>query len=227
MIPQAGLGNQIIYLNINAILYLISGIVALSVSYVSFKYSKIIEESLLNYISFGFILLGLGLVIQGSLMILLSFNIARFSENIKTIYISSVMYLILQVIAYIIISVGYSKKAYWNSGEALISIIFTKKREYFLLGAYIFDASQIIIIFLLSLIVFTGYLVHMKNKNTFSLLVLIAFSLMLISHITYLLSSLMFSIDDYFIANIIQFLGFLSLLIFLIRSGHIGRTEEK
>ncbi len=227
MILHAGIGNQIIYLNINAILYLISGIVALSVSFVSYKYSKIIEESLLNYISFGFTLLGLGLVIQGSLMILLSFNIARFSENIRAIYISSVMYLILQVIAYITISIGYSKKAYWNSGASLISVIFTKKREYFLLGAYIFDASQIVIIFLLGFIVFTGYLVHMKNKNIFSLLVLIAFSLMLISHIVYLFSSLMFSTDYYFIANIIQFLGFLSLLLFLIRSGHIGGTKEK
>ncbi|MFP3143602.1 MAG: hypothetical protein RXQ93_01075 [Caldisphaera sp.] len=79
----------------------------------------------------------------------------------------------------------------------------------------------------MGLIVFTGYLIHIRNKNTFSLLVLIAFSLMLISHITYLFSSLSFSVNYYFVANIIQFFGFLSLLIFLIRSGHIGRTKEK
>ncbi|MGC9183099.1 hypothetical protein [Caldisphaera sp.] len=221
-------GNQVIYLNVNAILYIVSGIVALSVSLVSFKYNKIIKENVLNYISLGFALLGLGLIIQGSLMILLSFNIARISEDLRATYISSLIYLFLQLIAYIIITIGYTREAYWSNVEPLlITIILTKKREYFLLGAYIFDAVQIILIFLLGLIVFSGYLIHMKNKNTFSLLVLIAFSLMLISHIVYLLSSLSFSVNYYFIANIIQFLGFLSLLIFLIRSGHIGRTKEK
>ncbi|PMP60102.1 MAG: hypothetical protein C0171_04325 [Caldisphaera sp.] len=221
-------GNQVIYLNVNAILYVVSGIVALSVSLVSFKYNKIIKENVLNYISLGFALLGLGLIIQGSLMILLSFNIARISEDLRATYISSLIYLFLQLIAYTIITIGYTREAYWSNVEPLlITIILTKKREYFLLGAYIFDAVQIILIFLLGLIVFSGYLIHMKNKNTFSLLVLIAFSLMLISHIVYLLSSLSFSVNYYFIANIIQFLGFLSLLIFLIRSGHIGRTKEK
>ncbi|MGC8572765.1 MAG: hypothetical protein ACP5L0_01975 [Caldisphaera sp.] len=221
-------GNQVIYLNVNAILYIVSGIVALSVSLVSFKYNKIIKENVLNYISLGFALLGLGLIIQGSLMILLSFNIARISEDLRATYISSLIYLFLQLIAYTIITIGYTREAYWSNVEPLlITIILTKKREYFLLGAYVFDAVQIILIFLLGLIVFSGYLIHMKNKNTFSLLVLIAFSLMLISHIVYLLSSLSFSVNYYFIANIIQFLGFLSLLIFLIRSGHIGRTKEK
>jgi len=221
-------GNQVIYLNINAILYVISGIIALSISYVSYKYNKIIKENVLNYISLGFALLGLGLIIQGSLMILLSFNIARISEDLRATYISSLVYLFLQLIAYTIITIGYTKEAYWSSSELfLLTIILTKKREYFLLGAYIFDAVQIILIFLLGLIVFTGYLIHIRNKNTFSLLVLIAFSLMLISHITYLFSSLSFSINYYFVANIIQFFGFLSLLIFLIRSGHIGRTKEK
>ncbi|MGC9134625.1 hypothetical protein [Caldisphaera sp.] len=221
-------GNQVIYLNVNAILYVVSGIVALSVSLVSFKYNKIIKENVLNYISLGFALLGLGLIIQGSLMILLSFNIARISEDLRATYISSLIYLFLQLIAYTIITIGYTREAYWSNVEPLlITIILTKKREYFLLGAYVFDAVQIILIFLLGLIVFSGYLIHMKNKNTFSLLVLIAFSLMLISHIVYLLSSLSFSVNYYFIANIIQFLGFLSLLIFLIRSGHIGRTKEK
>ncbi|WP_292319702.1 hypothetical protein [Caldisphaera sp.] len=221
-------GNQVIYLNVNAILYIVSGIVALSVSLVSFKYNKIIKENVLNYISLGFALLGLGLIIQGSLMILLSFNIARISEDLRATYISSLIYLFLQLIAYTIITIGYTREAYWSNAEPLlITIILTKKREYFLLGAYVFDAVQIILIFLLGLIVFSGYLIHMKNKNTFSLLVLIAFSLMLISHIVYLLSSLSFSVNYYFIANIIQFLGFLSLLIFLIRSGHIGRTKEK
>ncbi|MGC9047325.1 MAG: hypothetical protein ACP5I6_01460 [Caldisphaera sp.] len=229
MILSPANGPPIIYLDTNAILDIISGIVGLSVSYVSYKYNRLIQERILDYISLGFILLGIGLVIQGFIMLLLGFNFARIREDIRLTYISSVMYLILQLAAYLIITVGYSREAYWSKSALgfLLTYFVIKKREYLLLGAYIFDASQLIIILLLGFIVFLGFLVHVRDRSSFSLLVLLSFFLMLVSHITFLFSSLIFSDFYYLIANIIQFLGFLLLLVFLVRSGHIGRTKEK
>ncbi|MCE4623536.1 MAG: hypothetical protein F7B11_02175 [Caldisphaeraceae archaeon] len=213
-----------VYLNLNAILDVVSAIIGFSVSYVSFKYNRLIQETVLNYISMGFALLGIGLLMQGVLMLLFAFNLFKFPDDYRLSYTSSVFYLVLQLISYAIIAIGYSKETYWPKESLALPLAYVlfKKKQYFLLRTLIFDASQLIIIFFLAFIVFLGFLVHSRDKKTFSLLVLISFSLMLISHIGFLFSSLAFSEYYYVISNTVQFVGFLMLLIFLVRSGHIG-----
>jgi hypothetical protein len=216
----------------NAVLDLASGIVALLVSYYSFQYNKLAESSLLKFISFGFMLLGIGLLSQSSVLLLFSFNVAQITDRRVLGYAVSVAYVLLQLVAYFVIALEYGRRAYapkvrvgGTGGVSLmISILVLLQRAptHLLLGTIVFDVSQLVVIILLAFIVFQGVLIYSGTKSRLSELVLLGFVLILVSHIAILASSLLFSDIEYLAGDIIQFAGFLSLLYFVIQSGRIG-----
>ncbi|MEM3185721.1 MAG: hypothetical protein QXQ39_03440 [Conexivisphaerales archaeon] len=215
-----------------AILDILSGAVALLVSYTAFKYNRLIESDVLKFVSFGFMMLGIGLLLEGSLLSLLAFNVGRIAEDLRLVYISSLLYLVLQVFAYSSFALGYSRGAY-SRREGITTAVFALfliarpvRQYYFLLGTYVNDITQLIVIVLLSFVVFQGFLMHGRTKSKFSLLVLAGFVLILIAHLVMLGSSIVMSGFIFVLANFVQFAGFLSLLLFLIRSGHIDTATE-
>ena len=88
--------------------------------------------------------------------------------------------------------------------------------------AALIAAGAFVVLVLLGFIVFQGVLIHLRSKTRFSLLVLFAFVLLLAAHVVLLVSVSALSANLYLVGTLIQFLGFLSLLAFLLRSGRVG-----
>lgn len=214
----------------NAALELASGVVALLVSYTAFRYNRLLRSEILGFLSFGFMLLGVGLLAEGSLHSLISFNIGQILEDRAVVYVASVIYLILQLIAYSTFTIGYYRGSFGRVREegvlpALIFIIFVHTaRNPLLLGTYVNATVQLIVVLLLAFIVFQGLLVHGGSTGR-SALVLGGFLLILIAHALVFVSSLVISPPLYLGGALVQFAGFLSLLAYILRSGRVGATS--
>lgn len=219
---------------VNSLLQLASGIVALSVSFTAFRYMKLVENDILRFLSFGFMLLGIGLIFGASLMLLLSFNVGKIAEDIELVYVATVSYLVLQALAYFSFAVGYARGAYGNVKEEMASTLFFASsmtlprlpKSYLLLGTHINAALQLLILILLAFVIFQGALIYSRSKGMFSLLVLSGFSLIFIAHAIMLASSLFPSTQLFTFGAVVQFGGFLSLLIFLLNSGRVHAASK-
>jgi hypothetical protein len=226
----------------NAYLVLASGIVALLVSYYAFRYTRLIESGVLKFISFGFMLLGIGLISQSSVLILTSFNVAGIVERQIIFFEATLFYLVLQTIAYFAIALGYGRGAYGRQfakdlkgDKAVVSSLFLpillfspfeQLRPRFFLSNPVFLFHELVSIILLGFIAFQGALIYSSSKNRLSLTVLLGFVLILIAHIGQFASSLLVSQNIFLVGNVIQFIGFLVLLVFLVWSGRIGTAGK-
>jgi hypothetical protein len=213
---------------------LFSGIIALLVSYYAFQARRLIDSSVLNAISFGFMLLGAALLVEVVTTISLGLTIASASRLRTFELLENLGYLILQVAALLVIAVGYAR-ATFGAGSLLAEAVSgfvvyaTKAKAAKLVGLalllyYLFLGLEFVILLILVFIMFEGFLIYAKGRDNASLLVLLAFALIFVGHVVVLHSILAISGTEYLVAAAVQFLGFLSLLAFVIRSGRIGPT---
>jgi hypothetical protein len=213
-----------------------SGIIALLVSYYAFQARRLIESSVLSALSFGFMLLGAALIVE----VVISLSIGLSAANASTFrtfeLLENLGYLILQVIALVIIALGYARTLYGRAGSeqvplagfmvlaATAAVRSQKVRGLALILFYLFLGLEFVILLVLVFIMFQAMLIYTKNHDKSSMLVLLAFALIFAGHAVVLSSILQISGVQYLIAAAVQFLGFVSLLIFVIRSGRIGST---
>jgi len=212
---------------------LISGIIALLVSYYAFQARRWIESSVLSAISFGFMLLGAALLVEAVTTLSLGITVAAASRLRTFELLENLAYLILQVVALTVIAVGYARTAYASgapaaaqSGFVAYAVKATAKPARLaglaLVLYYLFLGLEFVILLVLIFIIFQGFLIYSKNRDNSSLLVLLGFALIFVAHLVVLSSILDISGTQYLVAALVQFLGFLSLLTFAIRSGRIG-----
>ena len=212
---------------------LISGIIALLVSYYAFQARRWIESSVLSAISFGFMLLGAALLVEAVTTLSLGITVAAASRLRTFELLENLAYLILQVVALTVIAVGYARTAYASgapaaaqSGFVAYAVKATAKPARLaglaLVLYYLFLGLEFVILLVLIFIIFQGFLIYTKNRDNSSLLVLLGFALIFVAHLVVLSSILDISGTQYLVAALVQFLGFLSLLTFAIRSGRIG-----
>jgi hypothetical protein len=214
---------------------LISGIIALLVSYYAFQARRWIERSVLSAISFGFMLLGAALLVEAVTTLSLGITAAQASRLRTFELLENLAYLILQVVALGVIAVGYARATYGSgvqavakSGVAVYAVKAVAKPARLaglaLVLFYLFLGLEFVILLVLIFIIFQGLLIYTKNRDDSSLLVLLGFALIFVAHLVVLSSILNISGTQYLVAAVVQFLGFLSLLTFAIRSGRIGST---
>jgi hypothetical protein len=215
---------------------LISGIIALLVSYYAFQTRRLVESSVLSAISFGFMLLGAALLVEAVTTLSVGLTAADVTE-LKTVeLLENLAYLALQVVALGVIAIGYARTAYGKrdlSTAALSGVVAfaataattsARLAGMKLLLYYLFVGFEFVILLLLVFIIFQGFLIYSKGRAKSSLLVLLGFALIFVAHLVVLNSILAVSGVEYAFAAAVQFLGFLSLLAFVIRSGRIGST---
>jgi hypothetical protein len=213
---------------------LFSGIIALLVSYYAFQARRLIDSSVLSAISFGFMLLGAALLVEAVTTLSLGLT-ASSASKLKTFeLLENLGYLVLQVAALLVIAIGYGRATFGARnlpGEAALGFVVyaTKSKAAKLLGLrlllyYLFLGLEFVILLILVFIMFEGVLVYAKSRDKASLLVLLGFALIFVGHAVVLNSILAISGTEYLIAAAVQFIGFLSLLAFVIRSGRIGST---
>ena len=212
---------------------LISGIIALLVSYYAFQARRWIESGVLSAISFGFMLLGAALLVESVTTLSLGITVAAASRLRVFELVENLAYLILQVVALGIIAVGYARTAYASGAPASAQSGFVayavkaaakpvKLAGLALVLYYLFLGLEFVILLVLIFIIFQGFLIYSKSRDNSSLLVLLGFALIFVAHLVVLSSILDISGTQYLVAALVQFLGFLSLLTFAIRSGRIG-----
>lgn len=213
---------------------LFSGIIALLVSYYAFQARRLIDSSVLSAISFGFMLLGAALLVEGVTTISLGLTAASASRLRTFELLENLAYLVLQVAALLVIAIGYAEATFGARNllaEAAsgFAVYATKAKAAKLVGLalllyYLFLGLEFVILLILVFIMFEGFLIYSRGRDNSSLLVLLGFALIFVGHVVVLHSILAISGTEYLVAAAVQFLGFLSLLAFVIRSGRIGST---
>ena len=209
-------------------LNILSAMAALLTSYYAYKVNRLVSNPLLWAISIGFMLLGLGLVvdagtslISGRTLITITGRTAgeTFSDRVLTL-LASVTYLTVQMVAYLIIAIAYARTTYGRQMSiaaplAVVSAAVVSLYSYAIV-------SYFVALLLLAFVVFQGLLLRSGHTTRLSGMVLLAFVLIFMAHCVLLVSVLVLGSGLFLIGTGIQFLGFLSLLVFVLRSEVVG-----
>jgi hypothetical protein len=221
---------------------LMSGVVALLVSYFAFRYTKFLENSTLKFICLGFIMLGTGLLIEALVFSLIVFNVGDLTTDRIFALGTAALYDILQIGAYFLFAFGYLRSALAkpatnieSSGAVALSLLVfpianspgdERVHQMLHLTRAVFAASEILSVIFLALVVFVGLLSYSETRHRFSLFVLMSFVLILVAQVFELWTALSVSVSLEFVGSAIQFAGFLSLLLFLVWSNKIGPARK-
>jgi hypothetical protein len=215
-----GLGPLILFsLNV------LSAVVAFLTSYYAYRSERLAGNPLLKAITAGFMLLGVGLLAEAGTSVALGQTLVEVLRSRVLAVLATFTYLSIQMLAYVIFAVGYSYIAFGRARKvAAAAILATASgRIIDFVGLYRFAvASYFVALVLLAFVVFQGVLIHSRSKSTFSLLVLMAFALILSAHVVLLVSVVDLTGWLFLAGTAVQFLGFVSLLVFLIRSARVG-----
>ncbi len=214
---------------------LFSGIIALLVSYYAFQARRWIESSVLSAISFGFMLLGAALLVEAVTTLSLGTTAAGAAQLRTFEILENLGYLILQLVALAVIAVGYARTTYGRRLPAAATSGFVAyaanavarpaRLAGLALGLFnLYLGLEFVVLLVLVFIMFQGFLIYTKSRDSSSLLVLLGFALIFVARLVVLHSVLDISGAEYLVAAAVQFLGFLSLLAFVIRSGRVGTT---
>ena len=196
-----------------------SAFVALLTSYYAYKSNRLVGNHILGGINIGFMLLGIGLAVDAGTSLVLGRVLVEFPAERALALLASFSYLALQMAAYLAMAVSYARAAYGSQG-AIAPVVLAGVAA---LGLYRFSLiSYFVSVLLLAFIVFQGILLRSGGKSGFSAMVLLAFGLVLFAHVVLLLSVLVLGPLLFVIGTGVQFLGFLSLLAFVVRSEVVG-----
>jgi hypothetical protein len=201
-------------------LNILSAVVALLTSYFAYRANRLLENSVLKAISIGFMLLGIGLVTDaGTSLVSGKTLVESFADRILILF-ASFTYLAVQMVAYLVIAVGYARAAYGRRGEMLAPVALAGSA---LVGLYSFSLlSYFVALILLAFVVFQGLLMRSRERSGFSVIVLLAFTLVLLAHVILLVSVATLGSNLFLIGTSVQFLGFISLFVFVVRSEIVG-----
>jgi hypothetical protein len=201
-------------------LNIMSALVALFTSYYAYKVNRLVGNSVLRAISIGFMLLGIGLVVDaGTSLVSGRTLVESFSDRVLTFF-ASLTYLTVQMIAYLVIALGYARAAYGGQARSVAPVALAGS---VMVGLYRFSLlSYFVALILLAFVVFQGLLLRSGEKARFSGMVLLAFVLIFVAHFILLISVLVLGSGLFLIGTGVQFVGFLSLLAFVLRSEVIG-----
>ena len=209
-------------------LNIMSALVALLTSYYAYRANRFVSSTVLWAISIGFMLLGFGLVVDAGTSLITGRTLVEitgrtagesFSDRVLTLF-ASLTYLTLQMVAYLIIAIRYARSTYGHqlSAAAPAAVVGST-----LVSLYAYSIlSYFVTLILLALIVFQGLLLRSGRVGRVSGMVLLAFILIFAAHCVLLASVLVLGPELFLIGTAVQFLGFLSLLIFVVRSEVVG-----
>ena len=181
-----------------------------------------------------FMLFGAALLVEVVTTLYLGLTVAEVARLRTFNLLENLAYLILQVVALVVIAVGYGRATYGRrnlSTDALSGVVVyavkaaakpVRLAGSMLLLFYLFLGLEFVILLVLIFIMFQGFLIYARTRDDSSLLVLLGFLLIFVAHVVVLRSILDISGTEYLIAAAVQFFGFLSLLTFVIRSGRVG-----
>ena len=227
-------------LDLDIALDVMSGVVALLVSSYAYRYNKLLANSTLKFIGIGFILLGVGLLIETWAYSFVVFGVGDVSTDRAFAIITSAMYEILQMGAFLVLALGYlrsalsSRKINSLDAAALTALAITivtntgpgRLRDMLHFAREIWVVAEFLSIVFLTIVVLVGFLGYSETRHRFSLLVILSFILILAAQALDLWTVISISVRLDIVSSIVQFAGFLTLLVFIIWRGRIGSARE-
>ena len=197
---------------INIIVFAFCALVAFFISFFSYKTYNLTGEKKYAYFSLGFLFLSVGLILHavGNLSLYLGIEkCLRIGCNPSQqfLYLAHLIHIILTFFAYNIILLIYFKV----KEKPLITLAFV---EAFLFALITFDSYlfNVVGFVFMAFIVYGAYRNYLKNVNKNALLALIAFILIGMSHVLFIINWMM-------TAYLFLFAGFLSFLL-IFRKKH-------
>ena len=214
----------------NSALNLLGGLVALTLSYYAYRYGKVAGSGFLRILSLGFMMLGVGLLVQASAFIFFDLNAGRISDRGIIAYGGTMIYLALQAVAYLMITVSYARRV--RGGPSVVAGVVavgalqasSAPSSLLLFGTHVLELGELALVVLLAMIVFQGLLVYGDNRSRSSLTILGGFSFILAAHVALLSAALLSSGLLFLLGDLVQLGGFSLLLLFVLRSGPRGRN---
>ncbi len=210
---------------VDAILDLVSGVVALLVSYYAYRYNRLLSSTALLFLSFGFMLLGLGLLSEASVHL---FS-AVYTRQLRLFVEASAVYLVMQVAAYLVIALGYAYEAYRKAAlsapsAAPLLLLIVRRPPVLLLPYRLSVSAELLSVIILAIVAYQATLIYTANRNGLAGMVLSGFLLITLGQTIILGGVLTLSTIGFELGELIRFLGFLALLVFLLRSGRSGKV---
>ncbi|MDA4129040.1 MAG: hypothetical protein OK422_06275 [Thaumarchaeota archaeon] len=211
------------------LLNVLSAIVALIISYYAFRFNRLVDSNVLRAISIGFMLLGISLSTEALTSVIAGQTIVEAFIAPRILQADEgVLFLVMQIAAYLTFAWGYTTGAFGKQKSSLVqsSAVLLLAAAARPLTTY-YDATvffYLATVVLLAFVVFQGILIYARSKNRSPLLVLLGFGLILLGHVFMLDAVVALAPSPFYEGTAIQFVGFLSLLWFLVRSGRIGPT---
>ena len=197
------------FLGFDATMEIISGIICLAIGYFSVKGYKTTSERTLLFLNISFSFLGVGLLMDGFLSIYVYYlKIFRSRVLVSPIILGfgSWIFFFTEIFAYGLLAYTYASRTFgMTAGVLAVPIIFKD----------ISPLVEIILIFLLAYLAYQSMVNYSIKRHSRSLLVLIGFTLLLLSHVLFLTST-SYSLA-YVVAHLAQFAGFSSFLAMLTR----------
>lgn len=205
---------------------MLSGLVALFVSYYAYRYNKLVTHPVLSYVSMGFMLLGLGLFIEGSTSLVV---LLRAHGYLLYARLSTFLYVILQVLSYLVIAIGYAKTTFQKIQLTAVFVLSARQRVLEILRQEFFLqlTGGLVSLVLLTLIVFQAILVYSHSKNRVSLYVLSGFCFVFLGQALTLASILASSALLYTLSSAAKFAGFVFMASLLSGGGRESVGAER
>lgn len=216
--------SAIEFVFINAILNIFCAVVAFAVSIFSYRALKITHEKNFLLFALGFFMLAIGIIASsiGNIAYYLSIEQCFFSNTCslwqKFFYIANLSFVALTLYALNLFIFVYSKA----KAKVLMILAFIETSAISLLLFKTLWFHLIAAMFLLFLITLSAR-TYFKKKNSNSLLILIAFVLLGLSHAFFSITSQLFS----YLGHASQFLSFLLFFVMLLRIKYIKPKIKK
>jgi len=201
------------FIRLDLLFEVISGIIALLITYYATKAYKLTGQKRLSDLSTGFLVLSTGMF--GRVIGTLYFIQLGESNQSLILAIVTIAYGMSRIMAYILFAISTRPTHYHQEQEQYdvngIGLM--------LLATFLVDPSlEVIAILVLVVVVLQAILNYMSTRSKFARYVLIGFFLLLLSHI-WMVQVTATSAGYYLLSQAAQLLGFLSLLVMLIKAG--------
>jgi hypothetical protein len=202
-------------IRLDLLLETVSGIIALLISHYSNQAFKLTQQKRLADLSTGFLVLSAGMFgrVVGTLYFFVLLGVAGNPTATTRLLIGlvTVAYGVMRVMAYILFAIS---TRHVREQPRLESWLLA-------LPVLIEPNLEMIAIIVLIIVVLQALMNYVSNRSNFALYVLVGFFFLLLSHITAMFSQV--ELRGWVLSQIFQFLGFLALLVMLIKA---GRDEE-
>ena len=206
---QAGLA----IIRLDLVFELISGIIALIVTYYATKAYNLTGQKRLSDLSTGFLVLSAGMFgrVIGTWYFLIRFG-TDFESGGLVITIVTIAYGMSRIMAYVLFVIATRPPRRHHQEVSEVSML--------LMATFLVDPSlEVIAIIVLVLVVLQAIVNYMSTRSKFARYVLVGFFLLLLSHI--MMAQIAATPGFYLLSQAAQLLGFLSFLVLLVQAGRV------